>query len=153
MPSPFQVKRVKVVLSLPSFFVLTLEPLLRRLRLNPDIKRVAYMLAAFADDFLLFLTDPHVMIPKLLKDFSLFKTLTNLPDQFFQIPRSECLTISRYPVPMQIQLALWLEARCYYLPWSPASLKTKLSLFQKLSPTFENHSTGFAEMVLRAFLL
>lgn len=80
----------------PLIFVLTLEPLLQRLRSNPDIKGVSvsnttYKLSAFADDILLFLTDPHITLPNLLKDFATFNSLTNLQINF---AKSEALNIS-----------------------------------------------------------
>lgn len=57
----------------PLLFVLTLEPLLNRIRSNPDIKGIeiqnqTYKIAAFADDMLLFLSDPHISIPNLIQD-------------------------------------------------------------------------------------
>lgn len=63
---------------------------------NPDVKGINigdnhYKLAAYADDVLLFLTDPIVTIPNLLKDFSLFKTLSNLQINF---TKSKALNIS-----------------------------------------------------------
>lgn len=80
----------------PLIFVITLEPLLLCLKDNPDIKgikiaRTTYKLAAFADDILLFLKDPHITIPNLLKDLSLFDTLANLRINF---TNSEALNLS-----------------------------------------------------------
>lgn len=74
----------------PIIFILTLEPMLCRLRTNPTVKGVAikdnhYKLAAYADDILLFLTDPITTIPNFLKDFSLFKSLSNLQINFVKI--------------------------------------------------------------------
>lgn len=80
----------------PLIFVITLEPLLQRLRSNPDIKGITiaqhtYKLAAFADDILLFLTDLHITIPNILKDFATFKNMTNLQINF---NKSKALNIS-----------------------------------------------------------
>lgn len=71
----------------PLIFVLPLELFLRRIRANPDIRGImiadrTYNLAAFADDILLFLSDPHVTIPNLLKDFDIFNSLSNLQINF-----------------------------------------------------------------------
>lgn len=87
MPSLSQTERARAA-PFPLFiFILTLEPLLRRLRANPDVKGIdikkrTYKLAAFADDILLFLTEPLTTLPNLLKDFNTFKTLTNLQINF-----------------------------------------------------------------------
>lgn len=69
----------------PLLFILTLEPLLNRIRSNPDIRGITvakqiYKLAAFADDLLLFLSEPHISIPNLLKDLlkDHFQTFSNL---------------------------------------------------------------------------
>lgn len=80
----------------PLIFILSLEPLLNRLRANPDIKSIdikhrTFKLAAFADDILLFLTEPLTTIPNLLKDFQTFNTLTNLQINF---SKSTALNVS-----------------------------------------------------------
>lgn len=67
----------------PLLYVLTLEPLLNRLRSNPDIKRIkiqdhTYKIAAFVDDMLLFLSEPQVSIPSLLQDLEHFQSISNL---------------------------------------------------------------------------
>lgn len=48
-------------------------------------------IAAFADDILLFLTEPTISIPSLLADFSLFKNLSNLQINF---TKSKALNIT-----------------------------------------------------------
>lgn len=83
----------------PIIFVLTLEPLLRRLRSNPDIKGIdikshTYKIAAYADDILLFLTEPLITLPNLLKDFHTFHYLTNLKINF---TKSDALNITLPP--------------------------------------------------------
>lgn len=80
----------------PILFVLTLEPLLCCLRANTDIKGIpipdrTYKLAAFADDILLFLKEPLLSIPNLLKDFELFQCLSNFKINF---NKSHALNIS-----------------------------------------------------------
>lgn len=57
----------------PLIYILTLEPLMQRLRENPDIRSInigsrEYKTAAFAD-VLLFLSNPLVSLPALIKDF------------------------------------------------------------------------------------
>lgn len=83
-------------------FVLMLEPLIHKLRANPDIKGVEiaghpHKLAVYADDVLLFLTDPITTIPNLLKDFTLFKQLPNPQINFFQISGTEHFHPTRHP--------------------------------------------------------
>lgn len=80
----------------PILFILTLEPLLRCLRSNKNIKGIpiaghTYKLAAFADDILLFLSDPVTKIPNLLRDFDLFRRISNLKINF---SKSHALNIS-----------------------------------------------------------
>lgn len=67
----------------PLLFVLTLEPLLNRIRQNLDIKDIeiqnqTYKLAAFADDMLVFLSHPHISLPNLIQDLEHFHSLSNL---------------------------------------------------------------------------
>lgn len=71
----------------PILFVLTLEPLLRKLTLIPDITGIRspekeYKYAAYADDILLFLTQPLTTLPILLSEFKHFQTLSNLKINF-----------------------------------------------------------------------
>lgn len=81
---------------MPLIFILTMEPLLRGIKANPDIKGIHikhkhYKLAAYADDILLFLSDPLTSIPNLLKDLTLFKSLSNLQINF---SKSKALNIT-----------------------------------------------------------
>lgn len=80
----------------PLIFILTLEPLLRCLRTNPDIAGIpisnhTYKLAAYADDILMFLSNPLTTIPNLLKQFIEFESLSNLQINF---SKSQALNIS-----------------------------------------------------------
>lgn len=85
-PSPWRMAQARAAHYPPSC-VLTMEPLLSRLRDNPDIKGLDIgdkhcKMAAYADDILLFLTDPINTISNLLQDFALFKTISNLQINF-----------------------------------------------------------------------
>lgn len=67
----------------PPCYVLTLEPLLNKLRLNLDIKGLLIgdrelKVAAFADDILLSLRLLYIILPNLFKDVDHFDTLSNL---------------------------------------------------------------------------
>lgn len=58
----------------PLLFILMLEPFLRQLRENRDIHSFTvtdrqYKLAGYADYILLFLSEPHITLPNLFKDF------------------------------------------------------------------------------------
>lgn len=85
----------------PILFILTLKPFLCCIRQNPDIQGIKttkreYKLAAFADDILLFLTNPHTTIPVLLEEFQHFNLISNLKINF---SKSFALNIS---LPLQL---------------------------------------------------
>lgn len=69
----------------PLIFVLTLEPLLQCLRLDPDIKGVTISPTTSSYSSL----NHTLRLPKVLKDFTTFKTITN-----FQINLMKSLNIS-----------------------------------------------------------
>lgn len=80
----------------PHLFILTLEPLLNSIRMNPHITDINstsshYKIAAYADDVLLFLSNPLISLPNLQKELKLFQYITN-----FKINRTkfEALNIS-----------------------------------------------------------
>lgn len=80
----------------PIIFVLVLEPFLRRLRDNSDVNGITIKhkhckVVAYADNILLFLTDPITTIHNLLKEFKLFNRLSNLQINF---TKSTALNIS-----------------------------------------------------------
>lgn len=80
----------------PLIFVLTLEPLLNRLRANTDIQGITinqreFKVTAFADDILLTLQSPRISLPNLLKDINHFGVLSNLKINY---PKSHALNIS-----------------------------------------------------------
>lgn len=85
LSNPFQIQngtRQGCPLS-PLLYVLTLEPFLRSLRNNPDIKGIhikdkEYKTAAFADDILLFLSNPLITLPILLGELQRFNVISNL---------------------------------------------------------------------------
>lgn len=67
----------------PLIYILTLEPLLNRLRTNPDIKGLTIgdrdiKVAAFANNIPLSLKSPRITFPNLLEDIKLFGDLSNL---------------------------------------------------------------------------
>lgn len=80
----------------PILFVLTLEPFLRKIKLHPDIQGFQtqtkeYKYAAFADDILLFLTNPLITLPTILSEFKKFQSLSNLK---INLTKSHALNIS-----------------------------------------------------------
>lgn len=50
-----------------------------------EVKSKTYKTAAYADDILLFLSDPTTTIPNLVKDFALFKNISNLQMHFLKL--------------------------------------------------------------------
>lgn len=71
----------------PLLYVLTLEHFLNRLRDNPNIRGLSasgreFKIAAFADDIYIFLLDPHVTLPNLLRDCAHFQKISNLKINF-----------------------------------------------------------------------
>lgn len=60
-----------------------MEPLLRCLLTNAGINGIhihskEYKIVTFADDLMLFLSDPLISLPNLIKDFKMFGSLSNL---------------------------------------------------------------------------
>lgn len=67
----------------PLLFILSLEPFIRLINANTDIRGFqirdcTYKVAAYADDLLFFLSQPHVSIPNLLNAFKLFGYISNM---------------------------------------------------------------------------
>lgn len=102
----------------PLIFILTMEPMLRKLRDNPNIKGIAiqnkqYKIAAYVDDVPLFLKGLITTIPNLLADFTLFKNVSNLQINF---TKSKVLNITLPPV---------LVSQCkinFLFGWEPCKL-------------------------------
>lgn len=66
----------------PLLFVMTVEPLLARIRRSPDISGVKigeeeFKLAAFADDVLVYVTRPRITLPNLLEMVGNYGRLSN----------------------------------------------------------------------------
>lgn len=67
----------------PLLYIHTLEPLLRYIRANPNIKGIEvhhkeYKIAAFADDILLFLSVSLISLPNLMPVLEQFKHISNI---------------------------------------------------------------------------
>lgn len=80
----------------PLDFVLAMEPLLRCLLTNAGINGIhihskEYKIVAFSDDLMLFLSDPLISLPNLIKDFKMFGSLSNLK---FNYSKSYALNVS-----------------------------------------------------------
>lgn len=79
----------------PLLFALALEPLLRRVRVNTDIRgltvgNIEHKLSAYADDVLFHLTNPLISLPILLKELQHFGTISNFKINY---TKSEILPI------------------------------------------------------------
>lgn len=149
----------------PLIFILSLEPLLRGLNSNPDtkgiqIKQHTYKLTALADDIILFLTDPLITIPNLLKDFRTFHTLSNLQINF---SKSTALNISLSPeICHQCQLNFpftWNKHALPYLGIQVPSSLTNLyalnhaTLLQKIQVDLKKWSSGYFSWFGRAAII
>lgn len=67
----------------PMLFALSLEPLLNKIRQNPDIQGLQigdriYKISAYADNLLFTLSSPHVSLPNLMKEVEGYSVLANL---------------------------------------------------------------------------
>lgn len=67
----------------PVIFALTLEPLLNKVHLNPNIKelcvgRVEHILSAYADDVLFYASDPLLSLPNIITELWDFNLISNL---------------------------------------------------------------------------
>lgn len=149
----------------PLIFILTLEPLLQRLRANPDIKGVSisgttYKLSAFADDILLFLTEPHISLPNLLKDLNTFNLLTNLQINF---KKSEALNVSLQTVTLETCQSnfpfKWTREAITYLGiriptrLSDLYIKNYLPILQQIQKDLKSWSTGLFSWFGRTAIL
>lgn len=82
---PFKISngtRQRCLLS-PLLFALSIEPLLNTIRQNLDIQGLQlgdrnYKVSAYADDLLFSMSNPHVSLPNLMKEFEIYGTLLNL---------------------------------------------------------------------------
>lgn len=88
----FQISKQYPPLSL-LIFILTLEPLLRHIRDNPNIQIITdqHKLATFADDLLFFITIPKTTIPNLLKELDSYARLSNYK---INLSKSEALNVT-----------------------------------------------------------
>lgn len=80
----------------PLVFIISLEPFIRKVIAERTIKgfMVAdreFKVAAYADDLLFFLTDIHISLPTLMKEFSHFGYISNLKINY---SKSEAMNIS-----------------------------------------------------------
>lgn len=104
-------------------FTLTLEPLLRSLKSKPNIRGIhtydkEYKLVALADDILLFLTEPQILLPNLLAEFRHFRLISNLKIHFSKsctlnicLPK-HTVTVTQYQRNFPFQ---WKEEAITYL--------------------------------------
>lgn len=77
-------------------FVIALEPLLVAIRTNPDIRGVKvgereFKVAAYADNLLLYMSNPRITIPVILDELTRYGKLTNFK---INVSKSELLNIT-----------------------------------------------------------
>ncbi|XP_040178291.1 uncharacterized protein LOC120910599, partial [Rana temporaria] len=123
MSEPFEIRngtRQGCPLS-PIIFILTLEPFLRTIRMNTDIRGICvkggtYKLAAFADDLMFSLTEPVLSLPPLLAEIAEYGVLSNFKVNY---DKSEAMGVEMNMV-QQRQLAAsfsfkWTNSHIGYL--------------------------------------
>lgn len=81
---------------LPLLYILVIEHLITAIRKNKDIngikiKDIKYKTAIYADDLLIYVTNPIITIPNLIKEFKRFGELSNFKVNY---DKSEVLNIS-----------------------------------------------------------
>lgn len=80
----------------PLLFIISLEPFVRRILANRSIKGFLvtgkeFKIAAYADDLLFFLTEPHTSIASLMKEFTIYGYISNLKINY---SKSEAINIT-----------------------------------------------------------
>lgn len=103
----------------PILFIISLEPLIRSINLNNDIRgfivgKVEYKTAAYADDLLFFITQPHTSVPDLKKLFEIFGYISN-----FKVNQSKSKALKINLPPHQLKLM----KDNYSYKWEKSSLK------------------------------
>lgn len=103
----------------PLLFALALEPLLRTIRANSDIRGVTvgsteHKLSAYADDVLFHLTQPLVSLPNLMRELKSFGHVSNFKINF---SKSEIL-----PITIPIKMATGLQ-QTFPFSWAKTSIK------------------------------
>lgn len=103
----------------PILFILTLEPHIRTINGNTSIKglslgQTCHKIMEYADDLLFVVTQPHTLIPNLVKEFHLFGYISNFKINY---EKSEALNISLNP-----QQLLDTKSNCPF-KWVNSKLK------------------------------
>lgn len=103
----------------PLLFALVLEPLLRSVRSNQNIKglkvgNMEHKLSAYADDILFHLSDPLISLPNLMQELKIFGSISNFK---INLSKSEILPICLSP-----QLTTNLQAASPFT-WTSSHLK------------------------------
>lgn len=124
----------------PLLFVLSLEPFLCKIHLNPDLSGLTVghsqqKVSAYADDILFYLTNPFISIPKLLHKFKIDAALSNLKINF---------TKSK-PMGVGVWQPLLLHIQAIFKPkWMKSALKY-LATF--IPPTFSQHDLNYPPLL------
>lgn len=103
---------------LPLLFILSLEPFIRKVNHNPDIKGFninskAYKTTAYVDDLLFFLTGPHISILNLVKEFQYYGYVSSMRINL----KSEDLNITLSPNSLTL-----VQSNCSF-KWETTDLK------------------------------
>lgn len=116
----------------PQTFALSLEPLLNRVRQNPDIQGVRvgqciHKVAEYADDLLFSMSYPHISLPNLVGEIEKYGTLSNLK---IHHTKSEAMSVAM-PYSMQNTTQLNFGFR-----WGPALKYLGTHILAKENYTF-----------------
>lgn len=103
----------------PLLFALSLEPLLNKIRQNPDILGLQvgdhkYKVSAYADDLPFSMPNPHVSLPNLMKEIECYGALSNLKINY---TKSQAMGVA---LPFSVHRTIQLN---FNPKWMPSALK------------------------------
>lgn len=125
----------------PLLFALSLEPFLCHVRLNPDVTGVSVgnlqqKVSAYADDMMFTLTKPIISLPNLLREFEIYRALSNLKISF---TKSEAMGVDTPQPQLQLRATFklkWTDTAFKYLG---TTIPSKLSkIFNLISPLLKS---------------
>lgn len=128
----------------PLLFILTLEPFVRRIVAERAIQgfevgKKEYKMVAYADDLLFFIRNPHISLPSLMKEFSIFGYFSNLKINY---TKSEILNVS-----IPTNKLDTIQSNCPF-KWVNTALKyLGIWLTPKLSQIFEYNFTPLLKTI------
>lgn len=103
----------------PLIFALSLEPFIRQIKQDPNISGIQvgekeFKIAAYADDMIFYITNPHISTPSLMKQFETFGALS-----FLKINYTKSVAIN---ISLDTQTLTQLKTN-FPFEWSPSHLR------------------------------